>query len=227
MAEGMRMQSMNVEHFAMMYGLIAEEAISRFGSEGEKAVREGIREYGLAYGRRLAGRAGADSRSNDFVSYTVYGEFDFSETGSVMELEQRTPHVVVTFSKCGWCEAWKRKGMLNVGRIYCEEIDRAIVSGFNPDFRFAVDATLTGGAERCRLIYYDGELGDETLQRFLSEKQRVGRSAIRPFRERVEQMYQAMEKVLSSRFGEAGRIALAAGLAAFKDMYGGMGLTTV
>lgn len=219
------MQVMNVEHFAVMYGLIARETIGRFGAEGEAAVREGIREYGLAYGRRLADRAKADGRPNDFVSYSVYGEFDFSETGNVMDLEQRTPHVVIVFSKCGWCEAWKHKGMLDVGRIYCEEIDRAIIRGFNPAFRFAVDTTLTGGAERCRLIYLDGELGDEMLLRLLTEKQRVGQSALRPFKSRVEHVYRAMAQVLIPRFGEAGRIALAAGLAAFQDMYGEMGLS--
>jgi hypothetical protein len=211
---------MNVEHFAMMYGVIAREAIGRFGADGEAAVREGVREYGLAYGRRMAERAKMDGRPNDFVSYTVYGEFDFAETGSIMELEQRTPYVVVVFSKCGWCEAWRRGGMLDVGRIYCEEIDRAILHGFNPDFRFEVDGTLTGGAVRCRLIYRDGELGDATLLRFLSEKERIGRSAIRPFAGRVAQMYGAMERTLLPRFGNAGREAMMAALAAFGEMYG-------
>jgi hypothetical protein len=211
---------MNVEHFALMYALIAREAIGKFGAEGEEAVREGVRKYGLAYGRRVADRARADGRPNDFVSYAVYAEFDFSETDSVMDIEQRSPHTVIVFSKCGWCEAWKRSGMLDMGRIYCEEIDRAILEGFNPGFRFEVDETLTGGAARCRLIYLDGELGDETLLRFLSEKERVGRSAIRPFEGRVIEMHRTMDGILHRRFGKAGHDAMEAALAAFRDRYG-------
>jgi hypothetical protein len=129
---------MNVEHFAMVYALIAREAIQRFGIEGEKAVLDGIRQYGIAYGNQMAERTKADGRPNDFVGYLLYGEIDFSETGNEMQITQTTPHVEVVCGRCGWHDAWQRHGMLDMGRLYCQEIDSAILYGFNPDFKFEV-----------------------------------------------------------------------------------------
>ena len=40
---------MNVEHFTMLYALIAREAIQQFGNDGEKAVLDGIRQYGISF----------------------------------------------------------------------------------------------------------------------------------------------------------------------------------
>jgi hypothetical protein len=211
---------MNVEHFAILYAWIAREAIQRFGTDGEKAVLDGIEEYGISYGKRMAERAKADGRPNDFVSYLLYGEIDFSETGNEMQIAQRTPHVEVVCSQCGWYDAWRRHGVLDVGQLYCEEIDSAIMHGFNPDFKFEVDGTLTSGAPRCRLIYADGELGDDTLLRNLSGKSQVGDSAIRPFELRVAEIYKVLAEVLGQRFGAAGQQAVEAAMSAFAGEYG-------
>ena len=211
---------MNVEHFAMMYALIAREAIQRFGADGKETVADGVREYGISYGKRMAERAKADGRPNDFVSYLLYGEIDFSQTGNEMQMAQRTPHVEVVCSQCGWYDAWQRHGVLDVGQLYCQEIDSAIMHGFNPDFKFEVDGALTSGAPHCRLIYVDGELGDDTLLRYLAAKSQVGDSAIRPFEFRVAEMYKVMAEVFLQRFGAAGKQAVEAALSAFEGEYG-------
>jgi hypothetical protein len=184
------------------------------------AVLDGIRHYGISYGRRMAERAKADGRPNDFVSYLLYGEIDFSETGNEMQITQKTPYVEVICSQCGWHDAWRRHGMLEMGRLYCQEIDSAIMRGFKPDFKFEVDGTLTSGAPRCRLMYFDGELGDETLLRFVTAKGEVGESALRPFASRVAKMYEVLSAILSQRFGAAGEQAVAAAMRAFADEYG-------
>jgi hypothetical protein len=211
---------MNVEHFAMMYAFIAGEALQRFGADGQKAVIEGVRGYGIAYGKRMAERAKAGGRPNDFVSYLLYGEIDFSQTGNEMQIAQRTPSVEVVCSQCGWHSAWQRHGVLDVGLLYCQEIDSAIMHGFNPDIRFELDGTLTGGASCCRLIYADCDLGDETLMTFLAAKSQVGDSAIRPFEYRVAEIYRALTEVLVRHFGAAGNQASENAMIAFTGLYG-------
>lgn len=93
---------MTVEHFAMMYAFIAREAIRRFGDDGKEAIAEGIKKYDVSYGKRMTERAKADGRPSDFVSYLLYGEIDFSQTGNEIQIVQRTPHVEVSFNQCGW-----------------------------------------------------------------------------------------------------------------------------
>jgi hypothetical protein len=157
---------MGVEHHALLFAWMAQEAIKRLGSRGEEAVLEGVRRYGEQRGRRMAETARAAGYGADFTAYTLFGELDMVQAGNEKRIARRTPQVEIEVTRCGWEDAWRREGLLEVGQLYCREVDAALLRGFNPGFRFAMDGTLSSGAPLCRFLYRDGRLGLGELLRY-------------------------------------------------------------
>jgi len=221
------MSTFDVEQHAMTFAWLAQETIHRFGADGEKTILEGIRRYGERRGGRMAARARADGRPNDVSGYLLYGELRFGETDNEFQVVQKTPYLEVHTKQCAWHSTWSKRGMLEYGRLYCQEIDCAIIRGFNPGFRFEVDGTLTNGAPYCRFLYYDGRLGPLDMLRYLWRKRRLGDRATRPWDYHVADLYKALSETLIQRFGDAGRQAVDAVMDAFAGEYGTEAADTV
>lgn len=116
--------------FCRLFAHIAKEVVDRFGEEGEKAVKDGVRAFGIERGRNIAERAkenGCDltpesylsnydmGRGNDFTAQNVYGD---------NQVEQ-------LFTQCGFAEQWVNDGMERYGKLYCDVIDPAITEGYS------------------------------------------------------------------------------------------------
>jgi hypothetical protein len=214
------MNTIGVEHHALLFAWIAREAVERFGVDGEKAVLAGVRSYGEQRGRRMALRAQADGRSNGLVSYLVYGELDFKQTENQFDRVRTNPYLEVQAVRCSWYNTWKRRGLLDYGRLYCREIDRAVMRGFNPGFRFEVAGNLTEGAPYCRFLYYGEGLGITNTLRYILWKRRVGSRAVKPWDYHLGHLYKALTDTLTDMLGSAGQQAAASALAVFAGEYG-------
>ncbi len=214
------MSEFGAEHHAILFALMARDAIERFGDEGQKAILEGVRRYGEGRGRRMAARAQADGHPNNFMSYLLYGELKFDETSNDFRIVRKVPYVEMHALKCSWYEAWRKHGLLEYGRLYCREIDRSIMRGFNPDFRFDVDGTLSEGAPLCRFLYYDGRLGLLDTLVYKWRKRRLGDRATRPWEFHLADLYEAITSVLAERFGEDGKRSAKASARSFAEEYG-------
>lgn len=204
-----------VAHHALLFAWIAREAVERFGPSGEKAILTGVSRYGQQRGRRMALRAQADGRPNDLVSYLVYGELDFSDTDNRTVPVRKRPYLEVHATRCSWYNTWHEHGLLDYGRLYCREIDRAVVHGFNPNFRFEVDGTLSAGLSRCRFLYQSEGLGLANTLRYALWKRKVGSRAIRPWEYHLGHVYKTLKETLIEEFGSAGQEAVASALKVF------------
>lgn len=177
----MPIASMTVADHALTFARMAREACMRYGAAGEAAVLKGVRRYGEQRGRRMAAVARAHGYANDLVGFLLFGELDFATTGNVTSFVQETPYAIAVTSRCGWCDAWRAAGLLDYGRLYCLEIDAAVMRGYNPSFRFAVDGTMSNGAPECRFLYYDGCLGPEEHERLRRGREALGAANVKPF----------------------------------------------
>lgn len=212
------MTMFKAEHHAMLFAWLAQEATSRFGEDGKAAILDGVRRYGEQRGGRMAERARADGHPNDVLGFLLYGELPLAETTNEMNLTHRTPHVEVHAARCDWCDAWRERDVLESGRLYCQEIDYALMRGFNPDFRFEVDGTMSGGAPVCRFIYHDGRLGVLDMIRYLWLKRRI--KVTRPMEFHAADLYRVISETLIERFGESGREVVDVAMAVFAAEYG-------
>ncbi len=211
---------MHVEHHAALFAWLACEASEQLGPPGEDAIRAGVRRYGEERGQRMAALARADDQPTDFVSYLLYGEIDFGQTRNVSRVVQRTPFVEVQVTRCDWHQAWLEQGALAYGRLYCQEIDCAILRGFDPNLAFSVAGTLTNGAPCCRFLYHGARMGLFDTLRYRIERRRVGSSALRSFDWHTADLYRVLSAVLVERLGVEGERVAAAARRAFAAEYG-------
>jgi hypothetical protein len=197
----------------MLFAWISREVIQRAGEEtGTTVIRQAVRRYGEQRGRRMALRAQADGRPLSMASYLAYGEWavgpgEMEVSASTSEGTgggDRTTRVY----ECPWHTAWTENDLLAYGRLYCLDIDEALVRGFNPALKIDVQRTRPYDGDYCEHTYRD--VG-ETLPR---------RGTIMPWDYHAGHLYKTMGKVIVDQLGETGREALDAALETFAERYG-------
>lgn len=120
--------------FTRMFADITREVEKTCGEEGIKAVREGVRQFGLARGKDIARRAKLMGHENDVTHYLSC--YDMARSGhfsSDNDIKEKS--IEQTFSKCIFAEQFTRDQNEKYGIHYCEIIDGAIAEGYNENFK--------------------------------------------------------------------------------------------
>jgi hypothetical protein len=193
----------------MLFAWIARAVIARAGAEkGEAVMRQAVRRYGEERGQRMALRAEADGEQLSMANYLAYGEWsaDPEEIEQVMVEEGAV--VRMTVHKCPWHAAWTENDLMTYGRLYCLEIDEALVRGFNPALKLDVNATQTNEGKPCEFVFH--ELEDKGPRR--------GR--VMPWAYHVGHLYKTVGDVVVEELEAAGGEAVSEALTAFAERYG-------
>jgi hypothetical protein len=165
-----------IDDHAVLFALLIRHA-GLLGGEGEDAAVKGIVLYGKERGLRMAMRCMRDGRPLSPRNYLNYGEWADDRGWSDFRPAGLRPFVLEAV-KCGWCESWKKYGLVQYGRVFCRWIDPSLVNGFNPQAEFSMGGTLSEGEERCRFFFHGVSFADEEdLKRDVAE-----RMAARPLR---------------------------------------------
>ncbi len=119
--------------FARMFAHITREVEKTCGQEGIKAVREGVRQFGLERGRDIARRAkelGHEISPEFYLSSYDMGRSDYftSEDSISSDLVEQL------FTDCVFANTWTQDGTQEYGIHYCQMIDPAIAEGYHEDF---------------------------------------------------------------------------------------------
>ncbi|MBN1148292.1 MAG: L-2-amino-thiazoline-4-carboxylic acid hydrolase, partial [Anaerolineales bacterium] len=115
-------------HHALLFAWISRAIVQRVGEpQGAAAVRRAVRRYGEQRGGRMAQRAQADGQELSMTNFLVYGEWRYSDPAHAESEKAVAPPNYQTFVKrCPWNTAWLEAELLQYGRLYCLEIDRAL-----------------------------------------------------------------------------------------------------
>ena len=209
-------------HHALVHGWIGQAIVERAGEQrGEAVIRKAIRQYGEERGRRMAMRAEANKHALSMPNYIGYAEYRLTPGEFEMKIMERSPHARTSIPKCPWYATWKENELLAVGRLYCLEIDQALLRGFNPRLVLEVNATLTNGAAECEFVYRDARL--TVLSYLLIQYRRAirpGARAVKPWDYHVGHLLTTFEKVAVEELGQVGQEAVETGLAKFAQRYG-------
>jgi L-2-amino-thiazoline-4-carboxylic acid hydrolase len=207
-------------HHSLLFGWLTRAVIERVGeSRGEAIMRRAVQHYGAQRGRRMALRARAGGRPLSVATYMAYGEWRAAPGEMEHELVDGPPHARERIRRCPWQTAWQAHGLLPYGRIYCLEIDGALVHGFNPALRVDVVGTQTNGAAQCEFVFHDVDPMERPAG-FEPRRERTGRETVMPWEYHVGHLFKTVEEVVVGDLGEAGRSAIAAGLADFARHFG-------
>ncbi|MDR2068420.1 MAG: L-2-amino-thiazoline-4-carboxylic acid hydrolase [Spirochaetaceae bacterium] len=132
----------NEETHAYLIGLFFSALKSR-SKRGIRVFTVGTRYYAEQRGRRMALRALRDGHELNFDTYLAYGEWNPSGTVSMEYVTETAGNSFVErISVCPWAGTFAAMGLRDCGQLYCHEIDRGIIRGFNPELRFEVKSTL-------------------------------------------------------------------------------------
>ena len=206
-------EGFTARHHALLFAWIARAVVERTGkTEGERVVRESVRRYGEERGHRMRLRAELNSDALTMASYLAYGEWSVPQGWSKSEVLQTVPDRKTHVLKCPWHEAWQELGLLEFGRLYCLEIDEALVRGFNTDLRLDVNCTQSNGADWCEFVFH-GVMDDDDIRAAPGRR-------VMDWEYHAGHLFATVGTVLVSRLGEAGQRSLDAALAAFAEVYG-------
>lgn len=130
---------------ADLYYFVARRVILDLGEAGEKAVRQGLREFGLARGQAIRAEVEAAGEAVNLANFLKHYNLPMGRAWQgERTVTPEAAHDVVTF--CPFADQWQKRGGADIGQIYCEEVDPAIREGYSPRLRFtAVQYLLRDG----------------------------------------------------------------------------------
>lgn len=148
---------LNEKHHAILFAHLARALVQYLGAEaGEALVRRAVRRYGEQRGQRMAQRALRDGQPLSMTTYLQYKEWRSATGESRSETSIHGRDLISRVSCCPWNNAWLEMEILPYGRLYCLEVDEALVRGFNPELSLSVSSTLSNGGAVCAFNFHEG-----------------------------------------------------------------------
>ncbi len=215
--------SFSPAHHGLLMSWIARQVCQRVGPvKGEQLVRKAIRRYGEERGARMARRALSFGKELTMVNYLVFGEWSAAPGEVERRLESNNHNDLrMLVERCPWQAAWMKADLLEYGRLYCQEIDQALLRGFNPELHLDVNKTLTNDHQACDFVFHGTPLNFSTnLALLVGKKLTPGKQVILPWEYHTGHLYKTMSDMLFSELGLAGREAAEAALAEFGAHFG-------
>jgi hypothetical protein len=207
---------------AILFALLSRSAIAHLGTEnGEKFMRTAVRHYGEQRGRRMALRAQKDSEPLNMLNYMAYSEWRVEPGESEQSMAELVPNARSFVTLCPWNQVWVESDLLRYGRLYCLEIDHALVRGFNPALQLDVLSTLSNDERPCEFVFHEANLTPENLT-LLDQKKATNQQngAVMPWEFHAGHLYAAVKATLTAQLVESGEEILGEALAAFTQRYG-------
>lgn len=145
-----------------LYYHIAHSLIRDFGIKGEKAIRVGLRKYGVDRGTAL--RKLHIENGYPINMYTLFSVYDLPDDPRCrrrsirLNKSERLSETLV----CPIADLWISYGAKDLGRIYCEEFHHAMYGAYAAGTQVNLGQTLTQeGDSHCRFSVYYREANTE------------------------------------------------------------------
>jgi hypothetical protein len=213
-----------------MMAWIARQVFQRVGPvKGETLIRKAIRRYGEERGLRMARRAQADGKELSTVNYLIYGEWSTAPGEMAQKLEQNNHHNMrMIVERCPWHATWMEHDLLEYGRLYCQEIDLALLRGFNPELHLDILRTQTNDRQPCDFIFHGSPLSlSNSIAMMVGKRVKPGKRVILPWEYHVSHLYKTMNNLLTAEMGTAGHEAAEAALQEFAERFGEKAAETI
>lgn len=223
MAMEVHSQTFTPAYHALLMAWISRQVFQRVGPvKGEMLVRKAVRRYGEERGHRMAQRAQAHGKELSMVNYLIFSEWSAAANEIDQRMEQNNHNNVrMLVERCPWNTAWMEHDLIEYGRLYCMEIDMALLRGFNPELHVDVIKTQTNDHQACDFIFHGASLNlTNTLSMFVGKNLRPGKRVILPWEYHVGHLYKTMSDVLVAEMGPAGHEAAEAALQEFAEHFG-------
>lgn len=124
--------------FARMFSITAKNLEKEFGEKGLKVLEDSVKEFGIERGKDIAARAKANGKENTLENYLDNYDMGRSEEFGY-DTVYKQDGIHQDFHRCVFAKTWMEASEEKYGRIYCENIDPAIVEGYNENMECVHD----------------------------------------------------------------------------------------
>ncbi|MCH3949414.1 MAG: L-2-amino-thiazoline-4-carboxylic acid hydrolase [Acidaminococcus sp.] len=118
--------------FARFFSILAKNMEKEFGEKGLAVLKQSVIDWGIVRGKDIAHRAEQSGKKNDLAAYLPSYDMERSELFGY-DTQYGKDEIHQDFTRCVFAETWMKAGEDKYGRIYCENIDPAIVKGYNEE----------------------------------------------------------------------------------------------
>lgn len=187
--------------------------VGTFPDNGKDVFVFATEKYGEQRGSRMAQRVIRDKENLDFRSYFRYGEWFYTcEENHCTCIVSLFPNFTVNVHKCPWYDKFKELDCLDGAKLYCANIDKSLVRGFNP--RLTFEATHTYEKDGyCELVQKDAEF-------LLTDDFTSKEGNIKPWEYHCAHLYHTFEKVIKSIYSDNADTVISNVRQDFKKAYG-------
>lgn len=189
------MTNFNEKTHAFLIGLFYSNLKAQHGERGISCFVKATQKMAEQRGARMALRALRDGHKLDYNSYMAYGEWTPTIPSQSAEVNA-FPDCVKDIHSCAWHTTFEEIGLLECGLVYCKEIDRGIVRGFNPNLQFEVTSVLHDSPV-CHMIFKDA---------YLDGSVKAPDGAKLPWEYHCAHVYKTYLETIAMIFGDAQRI---------------------
>lgn len=217
-----------IEHQAVMFALLAKHAVLLRGQEGKDSILRGMTIYGKERGSRMAGHARRRGDEINIMTNQAYGEWKPDFPGQMEFGQIRIQPTLQTYiSRCAWCDAWKKHGLTEYGKLYCVNVDNAVYQGYQDQYVCTqITEPMSWGGTRCEFDW-GCPLTPEENEALAAKKQELGSSCMEDMTFHTAHILSAISRILLEDLGEDGRTAVDRALADFTDLFGAACLEAV
>ena len=208
----------HIEQHAMMYALLARAACTYLDKDADEAIHRATVLYGTQRGQRMRAYALKKGIPLDAAGYFALQEWRPKQGEFDTVTMQKEPCLVNCQKLCPWTQAWKTFAMQQYGKLYCRDVDVAIIKGFEPSLELILTSTLSAGDSECRFKYPQACQNAEFESRVAQYTALAGAEAVRPFAYHVAHLYAAFGQVMAE-YGEQGNRVMEQARADFISYY--------
>lgn len=212
-------EEFGIDHHATMYALLSKEIQLSCGEVGKKVMGAATLRYGIERGRRMAANAERNGDDLSLESYFAYVEWTDEKKEMGREIIQRAPFYETSVRRCGWVESWKKRGMLEYGRIYCQYADYGLVAGFNPKNILKLEKLLSFGSDYCDFEWTGYRMTEERMKQLSWTREKIGLKYRKDFLYHTAHLYQTIRDEFILKLGETGRKAAECALNEFGKIF--------
>lgn len=209
-----------IDHHATMYALLSKAVQQSCPEEGRTVLEQATLRYGRERGRRMAEQAMRDGVPLTLENYFAYVEWTDEDHEMERGIAQYVPIYQTTVYRCGWVESWKKRGLLEYGKVYCEYADYGLVSGFNPENLLKLEDTLSHGQKTCNFIWKGYAMDAERSEALRCSRERVGQQYQKTFLYHTGHLYSCLRDEFQKKLGNQGLQAAEHALAEFSEIFG-------
>lgn len=216
---------LRIENQAVMFALLSKHTFLKLGPENhEKAhevIQTGMVRYGRERGARMAARARRNGDPVTLWTNQAYGEWKPDYAGQMEFGIVRTEPTFQTYiSKCAWCEAWKKYGLLEYGREYCVHVDEAVYEGFGTGSVCTPQGDpMSWGGARCEFDW-GVPLSEGDQKKLTEKKQELGTSCMKDFTFHTAHIYSTVASVIREELPDQAESIIAAAEREYIDVFG-------